>query len=612
MLSSVFKDYLITSATTSLLIVSLLLLTPLLRKRYTAKWTYWIWVILTIRLLLPFNFPFSSNLIEIQLPERQTINSGFQEGTLKETQVKPTIADQPIQAVVESAIESPSLFSIIAIVWLIGVMLFLLYHVVGYYTFRQQVLRWSRPIENKRTAALIKNVFVQLGVPPSVTVLTSEKVPNPMIVGFRKPLLFLPHEKYSRDVLYFIIKHELVHYKRHDMMFKLLLLTVHALHWFNPFVWLLVREASRVIEIYCDETVVSKQSLYYRKKYCEAILSAMQSPNPKFLALSTNFIGGKNAMKQRFMSILSMKKKRNGVGLFCTFVLLIGTLGVLAACTNISNGKEAIKPGTIYSSIDGDPIVAYDAGNSYSINADGTVSVSYRNGAVTVKTPLKLDKTRETWDRGISASGFFISEDKTAIVYNPQPDKLSPVHVLISDDMGKTWNDYIIQGAKGNELFIGFTSKNEGWMVSGHSRGVGSALNYVFQTSDGGKTWEEVGNPNDIYSEHLTGVGFSNRDIGFLGYRYFMDDGPVIYWTKDQGKSWGKLSVPLPEKFSQYKKDPLSPIFNGKEGIFPIALIDPETGVIGTIDLYSKDGGLTWVYDEKYDKLFNKAFGIAY
>lgn len=306
-------------------------------------------------------------------------------------------------------------------------------------------------------------------------------------------------------------------------------------------------------------------------------------------------------MKQRFKSILSMKKKRSGLTLFCTVIL---TLGMLAAFTNVTNGSSAsFKPGTIYSSLDGKQVVSYDAGNSYSINAEGNVSISYRNGEVTAKTPLKVDMTRESRNRGISESGFFISEDKTAIVYNPQPDKLSPLHVLISDDMGRTWNDIIVQGARGNELFIGFTSKKDGWMVSGHSRGVGSALNYVFQTSDGGKTWEEVGNPNDVYSEHLTAAGFANKDIGFLGFRYYSDYGPVIYWTKDRGQSWARLPVSLPEKFDEYRKNPLSPIFNGKEGLFPIAVKDKELEDIGTIYLTSKDGGLTWVYDESYDKL---------
>jgi hypothetical protein len=286
--------------------------------------------------------------------------------------------------------------------------------------------------------------------------------------------------------------------------------------------------------------------------------------------------------------------------------MAIVLLGVLAACTRVtSSSGQFLKPGTIYSSRDGEQIVAHDAGNSYAIDAEGNLTISYRHGEVIAHTPLKLDMTRNEGERGISAGGFFISEDKTAIVYQPQPDPLSPLHVLISNDRGTTWHDYIVPGAKGNELFIGFTSDKEGWMVSGASHGVARALNYVYQTSDGGKTWREVGSPNDIYSEHLTGVGFSNQKIGFFGFRYYKDAGPEIYWTKDQGHSWEKLVVTLPDEFkNDYNKTPLSPIFNGEEGLYPILLTRHEDGqAVGTLYLYSKDGGLTWAYDGKYDKL---------
>nr|WP_150960613.1 M56 family metallopeptidase [Aneurinibacillus sp. XH2] len=603
MLTRLFTDFLIISVTTSLVILGLKLASPLLHKNYTARWKYWVWMIVAIRLLFPFHFSFATSLVQINVPEYTMIGTVFQGSSPSNAQENSTVATQnelPGHAV-EPLSHMLSVLDILSIIWMSGLVLFLLYHFIGYFLYRKQALRWSRPILNQSVTARIKQAFNEMNVKSSVTVLTSEKVPNPMLVGFLKPVLFLPHENYTNEELEFIVKHELVHFKRFDIGYKLLLLIVQAIHWFNPFVWLMVREAGREIEMYCDETVVRGQSLTYRKRYCEAILSAMQDKHIRPSALSTNFAGGKHTMKQRFKSILSMKKKRSGLTLFCTVIL---TLGMLAAFTNVTNGSSAsFKPGTIYSSLDGKQVVSYDAGNSYSINAEGNVSISYRNGEVTAKTPLKVDMTRESRNRGISESGFFISEDKTAIVYNPQPDKLSPLHVLISDDMGRTWNDIIVQGARGNELFIGFTSKKDGWMVSGHSRGVGSALNYVFQTSDGGKTWEEVGNPNDVYSEHLTAAGFANKDIGFLGFRYYSDYGPVIYWTKDRGQSWARLPVSLPEKFDEYRKNPLSPIFNGKEGLFPIAVKDKELEDIGTIYLTSKDGGLTWVYDESYDKL---------
>lgn len=555
-MTSLFSDFLIISVTTSLMIFVLMFLSPWLSKNYSAKWKYWIWMILTIRLLLPFNISFANNVVRIPLPDSSKISTVFQDIPSNSIQIDMSGISHPVQQAA-SLNHIPSLMDILTWLWFSGFVLFLLYHFTSYYFFRKQSLRWSNSLLSDQMVLKINQVYKEMKMKLSITVLISEKVPNPMLVGFYKPILFLPHDQYNDEELEFIFKHELVHYKRHDIIYKILLLIVHAIHWFNPFVWFMVRQAGREIEIYCDETVVGTRSLSYRKKYCEAILSVMQNSDPRFLALSTNFSGGGISMKERFISILNTKKKRNGITLFYTVLLLIGVISVLAACTNIK-GSEFIKPGTIYSiGFDGEQVVVNDAGNSYSIDAEGNVSVSYRNGDVKANVPLKLDTTGGVLGMGQENTGYFISEDKTAIVYGFADGKSLPLHVLISNDKGQTWNDYPIPGAMGYETkFIGFTNKNDGWLVSGASQGVGSALNYVYQTSDGGKTWKEIGNPNDIYSEHLTGVGFSSSDIGFLGYRYYMDEGPVIYWTKDQGQTWERLAVSLPEKFDKYKKIP--------------------------------------------------------
>ncbi|MEK8127966.1 sialidase family protein [Paenibacillus filicis] len=209
-----------------------------------------------------------------------------------------------------------------------------------------------------------------------------------------------------------------------------------------------------------------------------------------------------------------------------------------------------------------------------------------------------MDTTGSVQGMGRADTGFYIAEEKTAIVYGFANGQSSQLHVLISEDMGKTWTDTPIPGSAGYDTkFIGFTNKAEGWIVSGGSAGAGRSLNHVYQTSDGGKTWRELGNPNDQYTEQLTGAGFSSGDIGFLGYRYYADKGPTVYWTQDGGKSWEKLVISLSDSWDAYQKTPLSPVFNGKDGRLPILLsLDGE--VAGTVYLTSKDYGLTWNDEE--------------
>lgn len=300
-----------------------------------------------------------------------------------------------------------------------------------------------------------------------------------------------------------------------------------------------------------------------------------------------------------------MRRKR--LSACISALLLAGAAGMLSSCTggNDHNSEAAFQIGTIYShNTSGQQMIVYDAGHSYSLDEDGNVVISYREGETKAAVPLALDTEGTAVGMRAVDTGFYISEDKTAIVYGGYTDgQTPPLTALYSDDKGETWNSSVIENGKGyDSKFIGFTSRQEGWIVSGGSAGVGHSLNYIYQTSDGGKTWQELGNPNDVYAEKVTGAGFSGTDIIFLGFRYYEDSGPVIYWSKNKGQSWEKLAVNLPEQYADYQKTPLSPVFSGEEGLFPI-IVSKEAEMEGTIFLISRDKGLTWTYDAAYDNL---------
>ena len=55
MLENIFMSWLEISVTTGVLIIVLLLFSTRINKLFIAKWKYWIWLLLAIRLLIPFN-----------------------------------------------------------------------------------------------------------------------------------------------------------------------------------------------------------------------------------------------------------------------------------------------------------------------------------------------------------------------------------------------------------------------------------------------------------------------------------------------------------------------------------------------------------------------------
>ena len=188
----------------------------------------------------------------------------------------------------------------------------------------------------------------------------------------------------------------------------------------------------------------------------------------------------------------------------------------------------------------------------------------------------------------------------------------SPVKVLLSDDAGTTWTESTIETSSSGYFlgdwysdaqywggYIGFNGEKNGYLVLTS----GVAMNHqdlrIYLTNDAGAIWHEIGNPYDVHISVLTGAGFSSDQIGFISYRYYEDNGPDIWWTKDGGQIWEKLVVEIPEKFApnQHNFTPQSPTFSGDEGRYPIVVGATADEAETTIYMYSHDGGLTWQFE---------------
>jgi hypothetical protein len=151
-----------------------------------------------------------------------------------------------------------------------------------------------------------------------------------MLVGAIRPVVLLPPAfrtpQFSSGEIARILKHELVHLKRHDLWYRGLVLLATAVHWFNPAVYLMAKAIAGLCEISCDERVLQGASFGQRKQYCETILRGIRSGNRPLTSWSTHFTGGKRRLKIRFQSILDTTKKRPGIA-----VLIVVLLAVILA-----------------------------------------------------------------------------------------------------------------------------------------------------------------------------------------------------------------------------------------------------------------------------------------
>lgn len=71
MLEKLFANLVEITVIMSFLIVVFLLLIPLLRRKYAAKWRCWAWMLISLRLLIPVNFSIPRRQYRCRSPIRQ-------------------------------------------------------------------------------------------------------------------------------------------------------------------------------------------------------------------------------------------------------------------------------------------------------------------------------------------------------------------------------------------------------------------------------------------------------------------------------------------------------------------------------------------------------------
>lgn len=348
---NIFLSILGISVSIGLIVIGLIFLTSFLNKRYAAKWKYLIWIFLALRLLIPFSGANGQEVMDRMSLLKVGTNSESEENDANnpiDTAMPyrgivveiPAQMTTPIKASSENSTADITMLDIMTLVWIIGSLIFIFVHLISYSHYKRQVLKNGKMIKETRILSQIFRLKCELHINRTVCVMEYDEAESPMIIGFIKPVLVLPKEQYNSEDLFFILKHELVHFKRGDVYLKLLFVTANAVHWFNPIIWIMQKEAVIDMELSCDERVTQGTSFELRKAYTETLLSMLHKQCVRKTVLSTQFYGGKKIMKKRFKNILIRNRKKNGISILICAVVLSITLGMLVGCSVTKENTE--------------------------------------------------------------------------------------------------------------------------------------------------------------------------------------------------------------------------------------------------------------------------------
>ena len=308
MMSSLFLRVVSLSLSASIVTALVLLLRALLKKAPRAI-SCALWVLVGLRLILP-SLPESrvsvipegisdgaavnelqKQVVEETVTVREDVDPALYRQITVQYKELPIYRDEGHNYVVVSAAPAhtppktfgESVVPVLAVIWIAGAGLMLLYMAGSYVAIRRRL----------RTAVRMED-----------GVWESDKVTSPFILGLVRPRIYLP-TSLSAEEAAFVLAHEKTHIKRGDQIWKPLGFLLLSAYWFNPLFWLAYYLLCRDIEAACDEKVIREQDAAYRKAYSETLL-ALNIRERTVSACPLAF--AENGVKERIKNILSYRK----------------------------------------------------------------------------------------------------------------------------------------------------------------------------------------------------------------------------------------------------------------------------------------------------------------
>lgn len=343
------------SLTSSIAIAAVLILSKFSEKKFSAKWRYWIWLLIAVRLILPFNIDIPFAPVNLSVPKYEMVVTKAPKApqaqltqqaptlpeeapSLKEAVTEPGVVSQP--AIPEALTEQPegtpsrsfTVLYAVGIVWLAVGLLVFAYNLFSYLRYRKILSPWDKSVQDENILRIFDEAKNAMGIQKKLPLYENHLLKSPMMIGFFNPRVVLPSAEFSDNEYRMILRHELTHYRRHDLWYKLVLVLAVSLHWFNPLVKMLCKAAENDIEISCDEAAVRFENEEFREEYCKSVLKIMRKGQNAPMVLSTGFYGGTKVLKKRFSAVLNKKTKKGTVPLAAAVLITI-LCGTLIACS---------------------------------------------------------------------------------------------------------------------------------------------------------------------------------------------------------------------------------------------------------------------------------------
>lgn len=336
MLTEAFGWVIKTSIMAGILAIVILFARYIFKDKLGAKWHFAIWVLLIIRLLIPFSMESPISIYNFASPAISKIEGPMQLSpeAVQETQNSTLNNDDSVLKSIDTGGNSQGIpekdntqgemlrteahpfewRDLFSLIWItVGFILFFLIlakNIIFYLKVKDEPptedIRVLKPMDRSRDILHIKKV---------VPVIISKAVKTPCLFGVFKPKVYLPEviaREISEENLRYVFLHELSHYKRKDILINWIAVASQVMHWFNPVIWFCLDRMREDCELACDSYALTHLSEDEYEMYGLSIIKLLSMSRKMWVPAATGFFGSSSKKKilRRIKSIKMFKRPK--------------------------------------------------------------------------------------------------------------------------------------------------------------------------------------------------------------------------------------------------------------------------------------------------------------
>ena len=199
----------------------------------------------------------------------------------------------------------------------------------------------------------------RIGFTKSAALLASREIASPVSWGVLRPKILLNTDAVAaRADADAIVAHELAHLARADWA-KLVLARVSvALFWFNPFAWLLAREAHQLREEAADDAVLAAD--VEDTAYASLLVSAARLQSNGLLLGAHGVAPARNSLAQRVGRVLDRGLNRSAGGKRWAAAMAVGAVALTVPLMTVQFADEGLVSDALQTANPAQELVTFD------------------------------------------------------------------------------------------------------------------------------------------------------------------------------------------------------------------------------------------------------------